>query len=146
MARRRIVTAPPAEWAAVVLDSQGLRAIASNNSEDVRAVVASSKAGYVRILVPTAVLAETLRGNKSDAPLNQVTKKIDVVPLTEDLARHAANLKGSAGLSGVAATVDAIVVATSAASRGGLIITSDPRDIRALAARVVGVKIKVLTV
>jgi predicted nucleic acid-binding protein len=146
MASKAVASPPPAEWPAVVLDSQGLWAIANNDSEDVRAVVASSKAGRVRLFVPTAVLAETLRGNQNDAPLNQVVKKIDVVELTEKLARDAAKLKASAGLSGVAATIDAIVVATSAEAGGGLVITSDPGDMRTLANQVVGVTIKVLSV
>jgi predicted nucleic acid-binding protein len=96
--------------------------------------------------VPTAVLAETLRGNQNDAPVNQVVKKIDVVELTEKLACDAAKLKASAGLPGVAAAVDAIVVATSAEAGGGLVITSDPGDIRTLANQVVGVTIKVVSV
>jgi predicted nucleic acid-binding protein len=95
MASKRVASPPPAEWPAVVLDSQGLWALANNDSEDLRAVVASSKAGRVRLFVPTAVLAETLRGNQNDAPVDQVVKKIDVVELTEKLARDAARLKAS---------------------------------------------------
>ncbi len=124
---------PPAPWPSVVLDSEGVWSVARNDSEDVRAVLAASREAGVPVLVPTAVLAETLYGDARDARANQVLKRLTVVAITEQLARAAAGLKRAAGMSGVAATIDAIVVAVSLAFGGGVVLTSDIHDMRALA-------------
>ena len=142
MVRRGLKNAPPAPWPSVVLDSQGLWAVTSNDSEDARAVLAASSQAGVPVLVPTAVLAETLMGDERDARANQVLKKLQTVPLTDSIARSAARLKRLAGMTGVAATIDAIVVATSAAAGGGVILTSDPDDIGVLASHVSDMRIR----
>jgi len=129
-----------------VLDSQGLWAVARNDSDDARAVLAASSQAGVPVLVPTAVLAETLKGDERDARANQALKKLQVVPLTDPIARSAARLKRLAGMTGVAATIDAIVVATSAAAGGGIILTSDSDDIRVLASHVSDMRIRPINV
>jgi predicted nucleic acid-binding protein len=144
--RRGLKNAPPAPWPSVVLDSQGLWAVARNDSDDARAVLAASSQAGVPVLIPAAVLAETLMGDERDARANQVLKKLQVVPLTDSIARSAARLKRLAGMTGVAATIDAIVVATSAAAGGGVILTSDPDDIRILAGHVSGIRIRPVSV
>jgi predicted nucleic acid-binding protein len=142
MVRRGVKNAPPAPWPSVVLDSQGLWAVARSESEDARAVLAASSRAGVPVLVSAAVLAETLFGDERDARVNQVLKKLQVVSLTDSIARSAAQLKRLAGMVGVAATIDAIVVATSAAAGGGVILTSDPEDIRRLASYVSDTRIR----
>lgn len=146
MVRRGLKDAPPAPWPSVVLDSQGLWAVARNDSDDARAVLAASSQAGVPVLVPAAVLAETLMGDERDARANQVLKKLQVVPLTDSIARSAARLKRLAGMTGVAATIDAIVVATSAAAGGGVILTSDPDDIRVLAGHAGDIRIRPINV
>jgi predicted nucleic acid-binding protein len=126
----------------MVLDSEGLWAVARNDNEDARAALAASAQAGVPVLVPTAVLAETLFGDGRDVRANQVLKKLQVVPLTEAIARSAAQLKRLAGMTGVAATIDAIVVATSAAAGGGIVLTSDVDDIRNIAERIPNVRIR----
>jgi predicted nucleic acid-binding protein len=125
-----------------VLDSEGLWAVARNDSEDARAVLAASSQAGVPVLVPAAVLAETLFGDGRDVRANQVLKKLQVVPVTDPIARSAAELKRLAGMVGVAATIDAIVVATSAAAGGGVVLTSDIDDIRLLADCAAGIRIR----
>jgi predicted nucleic acid-binding protein len=146
MVRRGLKNVPPAPWPAVVLDGQGLWAVARNDNDDARAVLAASGQAGVPVLVPTAVLAETLMGDDGDARANQVLKKLQVVPLTDSIARSAARLKHLARMTGVAATIDAVVVATSAAAGGGVILTSDPDDIRMLAGHVSGMRIRPIRV
>jgi len=126
----------------VVLDSEGLWAVARNDSEDARAVLAVSNQAGVPVLVPAAVLTETLFGDGRDARANQVLKKLQVIPITDPIARSAAGLKRDARMTGVAPTIDAIVVATSAAAGGGIVLTSDVDDIRALANCATGVRIR----
>lgn len=138
--------APLAPWPAVVLDSQGLRAVTKNDDEDARAVLAASSRSGRPVIVPAAVLAETLFGDERDARVNQVLKKIEIVPVTDAIARSAAKLKRLARKSGVASTIDAIVVATAEAVGGGVILTSDPADIRALADVVTDARIRPIRV
>jgi hypothetical protein len=54
----------------VVFDSQGFRAVARNDDVDARAVLAASSAAGVPVIVPAAVLAETLFGDERDARAN----------------------------------------------------------------------------
>lgn len=146
MVRRGLKVAPPAPWPSVVLDSEGLWAVARNDSEDARAVLASSREAGVPVFVPAVVLAEALFGDSRDARANQVLKKLQVVPISESVARTAAELKRLTDLGGVAATVDALVVATSAAVGGGAILTADPADIGTLAYAVSAVRIRPIRV
>lgn len=146
MVRRGLRSVRPAPWPSVVLDSEGLWAVARNDNEDARAVLASSREAGVPVLVPAVVFAETLFGDSRDARANQVLKKLQVVPVDEPLARVAAELKRSADMGGVAATVDAIVVAVSAAAGGGVVLTADADDIRKLASAVSDARIRPIRV
>jgi predicted nucleic acid-binding protein len=140
--RRGLKSVPPAPWPSVVLDSEGLWAIARNDSEDARAVLASSREAGVPVLVPAIVLAETLFGDSRDARANQVLKRLQVVPVSESVARVAAELKRLAAMTGVAGTVDALVVAISVAAGGGVVLTADVDDIDKLAGAVSDVRIR----
>jgi predicted nucleic acid-binding protein len=126
----------------VVLDSEGLWVVARNDSDDARAVLAASRQAGVPVLVPAAVLAGTLFGDERDARANQALKRLQVVSLTASVARSAAELKRLAGMSGVAATIDAVVVATSVAAGGGVVLTSDVEDVRALANCARGIRVR----
>ena len=126
----------------MVLDREGLWAVARNDSQDARAVLAASRQAGVPVLVPAAVLAETLFADGRDVRANQVLKKLQVVPVTDPIARSAADLKRLAAMTGVAATIDAIVVATSVAVGGGVVLTSDIDDIHALADGAAGIRIR----
>ena len=126
----------------MVLDTEGLWAIARNDSEDARAVLAASNQAGVPVLVPAVVLAEALFGDRRDSRANQALKKLQVIPVTDLIARSAAEHKRDAGMTGIAPTIDAIVVATSAAAGGGVVLTADVDDVRALANCATGVRIR----
>jgi predicted nucleic acid-binding protein len=140
--RRGLKIDPPAPWLSVVLDSEGLWAVARNDSEDARAVLASSREAGVPVLVPAVVLAETPFGDNRDARASQVLKKLQVIPISESTARIAAELKRLTDTRGMTATVDALVVATSAAAGGGVVLTADADDIGRLASAVSDVRIR----
>lgn len=105
-------------------------------------MLAASHQASVPVLVPAIVLAETLFGDGRDASVHRVLKRLEVVPVTDSLARHAAGIKRVAGRQGAAPTIDAVVVATSVAAGGGVVLTSDVDDIRALASYADGVRIR----
>jgi predicted nucleic acid-binding protein len=82
-------------------------------------------------LVPSVVLVECLQGHAArDALANRLLKACDVIEeVPEHLARRASQLRR---LARRGSAVDALVVAT--AEPGGTVLTSDPRDLEALAA------------
>lgn len=98
------------------------------------------------VLVPAAVLAQALYGDRRDAPANRVLGKLQIVAVTEPVARVAAELKRAARTTGVPATIDAMVVAVSAAAGGGVVLTSDDQAIRRLAGGVSGVRIRAIPI
>jgi predicted nucleic acid-binding protein len=144
--RRGIARARPAPWPSLVLDSEGLWAIARNDSEEARAALSASRTAGVPVVVPSVILAETLHGDQRDARANQAFKNLVVLPTTEEMARVAARLKLQSGMRGVKATVDALVLATSAYLGGGAILTSEPDDINRLAAMYPDLRIKAILV
>ena len=93
------------------------------------------RAGAGRVLVPSVVTVEALRGDARDASVNQVLKQIDVqehLPLTH--ARAAAALRQ--GINGSA--VDAVVAEAALRTRAAYVITSDAGDLSALIDRGAG--------
>lgn len=94
------------------------------------------RAGLWPPTLPSPVLIESLRDSAAeDARTNQFLKTCDlVVVISEALVRRAAALRGAARRG---SAVDALVVA--AAEPGGVVLTTDPADLRALAAYADGV-------
>ena len=90
-------------------------------------------------LVPSVVLVECLEGHGGrDAAENRFLKTCDIAEsVTEALARRAAFLRRRARRG---SAVDALVVAS--AEPGGTVLTSDPRDLAALAAHAVRVRVE----
>ena len=94
----------------------------------VRAMLARALELGVDVRIPTAVLAETLRGGPRDAPIHRVRAAVDVFPQTEAIARGAGELLGRTRGKN---TVDALV-ASEAIACGADVLTGDPTDMRAL--------------
>ncbi len=92
-------------------------------------------------LVPAPVLAQAWRGGPQ-AALSRLLKGCEIVAMDEDLARRVGMILGKAGRRDV---VDAMVVAVAADNPGFTVLTSDPDDLRALAAAS-GNRLLVLTV
>jgi predicted nucleic acid-binding protein len=83
-------------------------------------------------VVPLTVLAEVYRGDATDARVDRLfVGGVRHVGLDLKTARLAGQLRARAR---VGSAVDAIVVATAVRLGGGVIATSDPDDMRALAA------------
>ena len=89
-------------------------------------------------LVPSVVLAESIGGRQHhDADINRFLKTCDTI---EDLPQHLARRAGALrALACQGSAVDAIVVAI--AEPGGAILTSDPKDLAALASHTNGMRI-----
>jgi hypothetical protein len=102
-------------------------------------LVALREEGLWPPVVPTVVLVECLRGDPGrDARTNLLLKGCDVVEdMPIALARRAARLRQSAGRG---SAVDALV--TALAEPGGVVLTSDVHDVRALAAHATDVAVR----
>ncbi len=136
---RRRPQAPPSRR--LILDSGAVIALARNDPR-ARAFLAAAREVGADVTIPAVVLAETVGGGATDAPVNRVVNAVGhVTAVDEHTARTAGEILRATRSS---ATVDAIVVATAAAVGGGVVLTGDPDDLRPLAARTAGVVVRQL--
>lgn len=128
MARTRSTTQRTV--APLILDSGAVIAL-SRHDLRARAVLAAAREAGAEVIIPAPVVAKTVRGKAGDAPVNRVLKAVGhVVPADEPICRAAAHLLEATQST---ETIDAIVVATAASTGGGVVLTSDPRDLNQLA-------------
>lgn len=114
----------------VVLDSDGLTMLAARRArlEELR------RRDEWPAIVPSVILTEALTGDqRRDYHENRVLRTCDIRAVDEDLARDAAVLRTAVTGARVPSAVDAIVVALADKVGGAAVLTSDPRDLRALA-------------
>jgi predicted nucleic acid-binding protein len=117
----------------LVLDSGALSALAQKD-EALRVTFREALKRGATIVVPTAVIAESLTGEGSrDARVNRFLGSTALAELDETLARRAAHLRHTLRARR-AGTIDAIVVATADEFPGTVLLTTDPNDLRPLAA------------
>lgn len=124
--------------AALVLDSEALSTLAAGRNTErlgrVRAALTEAAASDIEVVVPTAVLAEVYRGNRTDTRIDHVLngRGIRAVTTGGRIARVAGRLRHRDRLDS-SHVVDCLVVATAIRLGGGVIATSDPDDMTALA-------------
>jgi predicted nucleic acid-binding protein len=114
----------------VVLDAGGLTVLAQNRgwlAEFVRRCDVPPQ-------IPAVVLAEALTGDhRRDHATNRLLRFCEIREVDEALAREAARLRTSTGRAGTISASDAIVTALADSKPKPTVITSDPKDIMALA-------------
>lgn len=146
MARRRSVphAAPPV----AVLDAEALSVLADpaarrTSAKRAQAVLEAveRRGGIAR--VPAPVLAEVSRTKERSAAIAQVLRHARVVPTDRAIAERAGLLLERFRLDSCHA-VDAFVVVTAATLGNAVILTSDPDDMRRLAAHVTAVAVQPL--
>jgi predicted nucleic acid-binding protein len=124
----------------LVLDSGAVIALSRGDARARAVLVAAVEAGAA-VTVPANVVAETLRGSDTDAPVHRVLRAVgSVSPVDEPVARSAGRLLGSTGSD---ATIDATVVATAGRTHNSVVLTGDT-DLAVLAAGVPGVRVQLL--
>jgi len=123
----------------LVLDSGAVSKLSARTDVARSTIRALKRQGEWPPTVPSVVLVESLQGDgRRDAGTNQFLKSCDVeeeVPVK--LARRAAALRR---LAGQGSAVDAILVAR--AEPGGVVLTGDVGDLRALAAHAEAVTVE----
>lgn len=122
----------------LVLDSGGVSRLARRRPDLAAMIAAFTAEGLWPPVVPSVVLAESITGRqRNDANTNRFLKTCDIVEeLPEHVARRAGALRA---LARQGSAVDAIVIAM--AEPGGAVLTSDPKDLNALASHASGVRI-----
>jgi predicted nucleic acid-binding protein len=115
----------------LVLDAGGLSSLAGQRAR----LRELQRRGLWPALVPSVVLTEALTGDhRRDFHANRLLRICQVREVDETQAREAARLRASTGRSGSISAVDAVVVACAGAAPDGVILTTDPLHLRALAA------------
>ena len=85
------------------------------------------------------VLAEALTGDhRRDFHTNRFLRACQVRDVTEAQAREAARLRTATGRAGGISAVDAVVAAVADDAMDAIVITSDPKDLLALAEHAAG--------
>ena len=123
----------------LVLDSGAVSRLAERKRSAVAMILALKEEGLWPPVVPSIVLVECLRGHGArDAAENRLLKTCDIVEeVPEAVARRAAWLRHRARHG---SAVDALVVAM--AEPAGTVLTTDPKDLHALAAFSDGVSVE----
>ncbi len=118
----------------LVLDSGGLTMLVRRRArlEELR------RRGEWPALVPSAVLTEALTGDhRRDFHENRLLRTCDIRSIDEWLSRKGAALRTVVGAARPPSAVDAVVVALADDVGGATVLTSDVRDLRALAGHTV---------
>ena len=113
----------------LVLDAGGLSALAGHRA----ALNELRRRERWPAQVPAVVLTEALTGDhRRDFAVNRVLRTCRVRDVDEAVAREAARLRTATGRAGTISAVDAVVAAFACAGPDMIVLTSDPRDLRAL--------------
>ncbi|WMX45048.1 PIN domain-containing protein [Streptomyces roseicoloratus] len=120
---------PAVPGGTLILDSEGL-AKAVLRDRTVTTWLALARADDLRVITSAATLVEVVRPRINRPALEWTLSRLVVEPITEPIARHAADLLADAGLHGHKYAVDAMLAATALAAPGPVtVLTSDPEDL-----------------
>ena len=127
---------------AVVLDSGAVTRLAGRDRRSAARIGSLKRRGIWPPVVPSVVLAECLTGRQSiDAVTNRFLKGCDIEEqLPEQVARNAGRLRDRTGRASEISAVDAVVVAV--AEPDGVVLSTDPEDLGALAVHAQGVVVE----
>lgn len=116
----------------MLLDCEGLSLMV----RDDRRVMAMLEQAWRDDLVVAAsalTLVEARDPRVHEARFDWAVSRIDVIPVSDEIARSASRLLGQTGRHGHADAIDAVVAATALAAPGlTAVLTSDPDDISTL--------------
>lgn len=114
----------------LILDSGGISALAGHRAR----LTELRNRGLWPAQVPSVVLAEALTGDaRRDFHANRLLRTCQIRDVDESTAREAARLRTATGRASTISAVDAVVVAFADSQPTPVVVTSDPRDLSALA-------------
>ncbi|MET9735311.1 PIN domain-containing protein [Streptomyces sp. NPDC006458] len=116
----------------LVLDCEGLSKLV-RRAPELTEWLAAAEAEDIRVVANSVTLVEARNPKTVQARFDYAVSRINIIPPTEAIARHASRLLATAGLHGHKYALDAIVAATALASPSPVtLLTSDPEDLRVL--------------
>ncbi|GAA1178808.1 hypothetical protein GCM10009654_40090 [Streptomyces hebeiensis] len=116
----------------LVLDCEGLSALVRLTPE-LSEWLAAAEAEDIRVVVSSVTLVEARDPRVNQARFDYAVSRVNVIPPTELIARHASKLLAAAGLHGHKYALDALVAATALDAPAPVtVLTSDPEDLGAL--------------
>ena len=124
----------------LILDTGAVIALVRNDRR-ARALLTVAQDEGVDVIVPPAVVTQTIRGGAGDAAVNRLLKVVFIPFVGERLARVAGQLLGASSLTDVA---DAQIVAEALRRAPSTILTGDPEDMMRLASGLPGIRIMTL--
>jgi predicted nucleic acid-binding protein len=117
----------------LILDSGGVSALAGQRAR----LLELRRRGLWPPQVPAVVLAEALTGDhRRDHDANRLLRTCQVRDIDEPLCREAARLRTATGRASKISAVDGVVAAFAGTRPDPVVLTSDPRDLGALAEHV----------
>jgi predicted nucleic acid-binding protein len=116
----------------LVLDCEGLSRLVRRTPE-ITEWLAAAEAEDIRVVTSSVTLVEARDPRVNQARFDYAVSRVNIIPPTEALARHASKLLAAAGLHGHTYALDAVVAATALASPAPVTVpTSDPEDLLTL--------------
>jgi len=113
----------------LVLDCEGLSKLVQRTSE-LTEWLAAAEAEDARVVISSVTLVEARDPKMQQARFDYALSRVNIVPPSEAIARHASKILAQAGLHGHKYALDAIVAATALASPPPItVLTSDPDDL-----------------
>jgi predicted nucleic acid-binding protein len=113
-----------------ILDSGAISALAADREQ----LVAFRARWTESAQVPAIVLVEALTGDhRRDYHANQLLQLCEIHEVDDSLARKAARLRTLTRRAGTISAADAVVAAFAAGQNDPIVLTSDPKDLLALA-------------
>ncbi|MFJ8971107.1 type II toxin-antitoxin system VapC family toxin [Streptomyces anulatus] len=113
----------------LVLDCEGLSKLVRRTPE-ITEWLAAAEAEDIRVVASSVTLAEARDPRVNQARYDYAVSRVNIIPPTEAIARHASKLLASAGLHGHKYALDAIVATTALTSPApATVLTSGPEDL-----------------
>ncbi|MFF2600802.1 type II toxin-antitoxin system VapC family toxin [Streptomyces californicus] len=113
----------------LVLDCEGLSQLV-RRAPEITEWLTAAEAEDIRVVASSVTLVEARDPRISQARFDYAVSRVNIVPPTEAVARHASKLLAAAGLHGHKYALDAIVAATALTSPAPVtVLTSDPEDL-----------------
>ncbi|MEU5131804.1 PIN domain-containing protein [Streptomyces californicus] len=113
----------------LVLDCEGLSQLV-RRAPEITEWLTAAEAEDIRVVASSVTLVEARDPRISQARFDYAVSRMNIVPPTEAVARHASKLLAAAGLHGHKYALDAIVAATALTSPAPVtVLTSDPEDL-----------------
>jgi predicted nucleic acid-binding protein len=117
----------------LILDSGGISALAGQRAR----LAELRRRGLWPPEVPAVVLVEALTGDhRRDHDTNRLLRTCQVRGVDEAISREAARLRTATRRASTISAVDAVVAAFAGTRTDPIVLTSDPRDLGALAQHV----------